>query len=110
MTEMQYVSVLVCVCACVCVSHRNGSEIVLFDPRPNVELLLATGTVPDSNPADFLLWDASLIEVSTLCMCVCQCVSVCAHLPQPHEAWTELARAEHGSSQVCMCVCVSVCV
>jgi hypothetical protein len=45
---------------------RSGSEVLLYDPRPNGELLLATGAVPDTNPSDYLLWDASLVQVSWL--------------------------------------------
>ncbi len=36
---------------------------MLYDPRPNSELLLATGTIPDSNPADHLMWPVSLLQV-----------------------------------------------
>ncbi|KAJ9518692.1 hypothetical protein QJQ45_018734 [Haematococcus lacustris] len=42
---------------------RSGVEIQLYDPRPNGELLLATGSVPTSNPADFLSWPAALLKV-----------------------------------------------
>ncbi|GFH16603.1 uncharacterized protein HaLaN_13049 [Haematococcus lacustris] len=41
---------------------RSGVEIQLYDPRPNGELLLATGSVPTSNPADFLSWPAALLK------------------------------------------------
>ncbi len=37
-------------------------EVQLYDPRPNGELLLATGSVPDVNPAQHLLWPAALIQ------------------------------------------------
>mmetsp|Transcript_4662 Transcript_4662/g.11038 ORF Transcript_4662/g.11038 Transcript_4662/m.11038 type:complete len:518 (-) Transcript_4662:222-1775(-) len=41
---------------------RNGTEILISDPRPNSELILATGRVYASNPSDFLLWKANLIQ------------------------------------------------
>lgn len=40
---------------------RSGTEVLLYDPRPNTELLLATGVVPDVNPADCLAWEAKLL-------------------------------------------------
>ncbi|KAF5827149.1 Rubisco LSMT substrate-binding-domain-containing protein, partial [Dunaliella salina] len=41
---------------------RNGTEILISDPRPNSELILATGRVYPNNPSDFLLWKANLIK------------------------------------------------
>jgi len=41
---------------------RSGAEVALNDPRPNGELLLAMGRVPDTNPSDCLMWDASLVQ------------------------------------------------
>jgi hypothetical protein len=43
--------------------HRNGTEIMISDPRPNSELILATGRVYTQNPADHLMWKANLIQV-----------------------------------------------
>lgn len=43
--------------------HRNGTEILLNDARPSGELLLATGSVPDTNASDFLMWDVSMLQV-----------------------------------------------
>lgn len=37
--------------------------MLLYDPRPNGEVLMAMGRVPDNNPADCIMWDASLIQV-----------------------------------------------
>jgi len=41
--------------------YREGQEVLLNDPRPNGELLLATGMVPETNMADFIEFPASLI-------------------------------------------------
>lgn len=38
----------------------------LFDGRPNGELLLATGTMEPTNPADLLTMNASLIAADRL--------------------------------------------
>lgn len=42
--------------------YREGQELQLADERPNGELLLATGTVPDSNMSDYLDFPAELLE------------------------------------------------
>ena len=43
--------------------YREGQEVLLNDPRPNGELLMATGALPDSgsNTSDFVDFPASLI-------------------------------------------------
>jgi len=41
---------------------RVGVEVFLYDPRTNGELLLALGQVPDTNPANHLLWPANLMQ------------------------------------------------
>ncbi|KAG2498938.1 hypothetical protein HYH03_003128 [Edaphochlamys debaryana] len=42
--------------------YRAGSELLLNDGRPNGELVLATGSVQESNTADYLDWPASLVQ------------------------------------------------
>ena len=42
--------------------YREGQEILLNDPRPNGELLMATGSLPESNASDYLEFPASLIQ------------------------------------------------
>ncbi|KXZ52752.1 hypothetical protein GPECTOR_8g143 [Gonium pectorale] len=41
--------------------YRAGSELLLNDGRPNGELLLATGSLQDSNMSDCLEWPAALL-------------------------------------------------
>lgn len=43
-------------------SYREGQEILLNDERPNGELLMATGSITDSNLSDFVEFPAQLIE------------------------------------------------
>lgn len=41
---------------------REGQEVLLNDERPNGELLMATGTLPESNMSDCIDFTASLLE------------------------------------------------
>lgn len=41
--------------------YRAGQEVALNDPRPNGELLLATGMLQDNNASDFLMFNAELL-------------------------------------------------
>lgn len=53
-------SVHVCDSACICsLVCSQGEEALLYDGRPNAELLLATGTVEAGNPAG---WPGTITE------------------------------------------------
>ncbi|GAX73871.1 hypothetical protein CEUSTIGMA_g1321.t1 [Chlamydomonas eustigma] len=41
--------------------YREGQEVLLNDVRPNGELLMATGTLPETNTANFINFPAALI-------------------------------------------------
>lgn len=41
--------------------YREGQEVLLNDERPNGELLMVTGSIPESNMSDFLYFPASLL-------------------------------------------------
>lgn len=43
-----------------------GSEVRLNDARPNGERLLATGFIERKNPANFLLYEAELVQTDNL--------------------------------------------
>lgn len=45
----------------LCVACREGQEVLVNDGRPNVELLLSTGTLQDANLSDCLYFNASLL-------------------------------------------------
>jgi hypothetical protein len=63
-----------------CIGRRRGEEVAIQDGRPNGELLLATGTLEDDNPADCLSvqarpqpWQRSgpaCCQAGTGCCCV----------------------------------------
>ncbi|KAG1670765.1 hypothetical protein FOA52_013992 [Chlamydomonas sp. UWO 241] len=42
--------------------YREGQELLLNDERPNGEVFMATGTVPENNNSDYLNFPAELIE------------------------------------------------
>ena len=60
--EIDYDAQSKCVVVTAGRPYREGQEILLNDPRPNGELLMATGTLPESNSADYLEFPASLIQ------------------------------------------------
>lgn len=43
-----------------------GQPVLLDDPRPNSERLLATGTVQDTNFSDYLLFETTLVPSDKL--------------------------------------------
>lgn len=47
---------------------RQGEEIAIYDGRPTTEMLLATGSVEESNPSDYLTVQASLVAADRLYM------------------------------------------
>ena len=61
-SEIDYDAASKCVVVTAGRPYREGQEVLLNDPRPNGELLMATGTLPnESNAADFLNFPAALI-------------------------------------------------
>lgn len=50
-----------CGLLCCCAAHRPGAEVLLYDGRPNGELMLCTGAVEESNPSDFTTFKAALL-------------------------------------------------
>ncbi|KAL4445791.1 hypothetical protein ABPG77_008990 [Micractinium sp. CCAP 211/92] len=46
--------------------YSQGEEVLLYDGRPNGELLLATGTIEAGNPADCLFMEAGLVAADRL--------------------------------------------
>jgi protein-histidine N-methyltransferase len=46
--------------------YSAGQEVMIYDGRPNGELLLATGTLEPNNPADFLTMRAGLVPADKL--------------------------------------------
>lgn len=44
----------------------TGQPVLLDDPRPNAERLLATGTLQDPNFSDYLLFEATLVPSDRL--------------------------------------------
>lgn len=44
----------------------NGQPVLLDDPRPNAERLLATGTLQDTNFSDYLLFETKLVPSDKL--------------------------------------------
>ncbi|CAG9467763.1 unnamed protein product [Pedinophyceae sp. YPF-701] len=45
---------------------RGGEELRLSDPRPNSELLLATGRIEEPNPADCIIYRSSLVAADRM--------------------------------------------
>lgn len=46
--------------------YSVGDEVAIYDPRPNGELCMSTGSVQAKNPSDFLTTEASLVASDRL--------------------------------------------
>jgi hypothetical protein len=46
--------------------YKAGQTVLLNDPRPNGEQILATGTLQEENASDFLIYEVSLVPTDKL--------------------------------------------
>jgi hypothetical protein len=44
-----------------CMLHSVGDEVAIYDPRPNGELCMSTGSVQAKNPSDFLTTEVTFL-------------------------------------------------
>lgn len=77
----------------------EGDEVVLYDGRPNGELLMATGSVQAKNPADYLTIEVcDCADQGTPCSCRQQQLHVSYIIISPtlivwnHDPWQNAAR------------------